>query len=176
VWFSITAYLQETNMGKNASMSSTRDPLDPHTLRDGLVRIGEVAIPKGDDAALDRYFAEDFVFHGPAGDATLKDIKSLFQAMRNAFSNFAITRERIIVDGNFVAARTRISGIFEHELTHSPVGRVRPTGKSMSYIVHHIFRYDDHGRLAEEWALLDNLEFLKQIGVELKRDTTTSRS
>jgi predicted ester cyclase len=156
-------------------MSSTGNPLAPNTLRDGLVRIGE-AIAKRDDAAVDRYFAGDFVFHGPAGDATLKDIKSLFQAMRNAFSSFAITRERIIVEGNFVSARTRISGIFEHELTHSPVGRVEPTGRSVSYVIHHIFRYDDHGRLAEEWALLDNLEFLKQIGVELKRDTTTPQS
>jgi predicted ester cyclase len=155
--------------------SSTGDPLATNTLRDGLVRIGE-AIPKGDDAALDRYFAEDFIFHGPAGDATLKDIKSLFQAMRNAFSNFAITRERIIVEGNLVSARTRISGIFENELTHSPVGCLQPTGRPVSYVIHHIFRYDDRGRLAEEWALLDNLEFLKQIGVELKRDTARLRS
>jgi predicted ester cyclase len=156
-------------MGNDAAMSSTGDPLDPNTLREGLVRIGEVAIAKGDDAALDRYFAPDFVFHGPAGDATLKDIKSLFQTMRNAFSGFAITYERIIVGGNFVAARTRISGVFEHELIHSPVGRVQPTGKSVSYIIHNIFRYNDQGQLAEEWAQLDNLEFLKQIGVELKR-------
>jgi predicted ester cyclase len=156
-------------MGNNVAMSSTKDPLDPKTLREGLVQIGEITIPKGDDAALDRYFTEDFVFHGPAGDATLKDVKSVLRTIRNAFSNFSLKYERIIVDGNFVAARTRISGIFEHELTQSPVGRVQPTGKSVSYIIHNIFRYDDQGRLAEEWALLDNLEFLKQIGVELKR-------
>jgi predicted ester cyclase len=151
-------------------MNSARNSLDPNALRDGLLRIGEVAIPAGDDdAALDSYFAEDFVFHGPAGDATLKDVKSILQAISNAFSSFSLKYERIIVDGNFVAARTRISGIFEHELTHSPVGRVQPTGKPVSYITHNIFRYDDHGRLAEEWALLDNLEFLKQIGVEMKR-------
>jgi hypothetical protein len=38
----------------------------------------------------------------------------------------------------------------------------------VSYIIHNIFRYDDQGRLAEEWVQLDNLEFLKQLGVELK--------
>jgi predicted ester cyclase len=156
-------------MDSDVAVKSTGNPLDPHNLRDGLVQIGEVAIPKGDDAALDRYFTEDFVFHGPAEDATLKDVKSILQAIRNAFSGFSLKYEHIIVDGNFVAARTRISGIFEHELIHSPVGRVQPTGKSVSYIIHNIFRYDDQGLLAEEWALLDNLEFLKQIGVELKR-------
>lgn len=169
MWLKITAYSQETNMGNDAAMNSTKDPLDPNTLREGLVQIGEVVIPKGDDAALDRYFTEDFVFHGPAGDATLKDVKLILQTMRNAFSGFSLKYERIIVGGNFVAARTRISGVFEHELTHSPVGSVQPTGKPVSYIIHNIFRYDDQGRLAEEWALLDNLEFLTQIGVELKR-------
>jgi hypothetical protein len=32
-------------------MTETGDPLDSNTLRDGLVRIGEVAIAKRDDAA-----------------------------------------------------------------------------------------------------------------------------
>ena len=43
-----TAYSQE------ASMVSTGNPLDPKTLKDELVRIGEVAIAKRDDAAFDR--------------------------------------------------------------------------------------------------------------------------
>jgi hypothetical protein len=55
-----TAYSQQ------ASMLSTGNSLDPKTLKDELVRIGEVAIAKRDDAAFDRYFAKDFVFHGPA--------------------------------------------------------------------------------------------------------------
>jgi hypothetical protein len=128
-WIAVqhTAYSQEKNMG-NAAMSTTGGPLDPNTLREGLVRLGEVAIPKGDEAALDRYFAEDFVFHGPAGDATLNDIKSLLRAIRNAFSNFTLKYELIVVGGNFAATRTRISGIFEHEFTHSPVGPVRRRG------------------------------------------------
>jgi hypothetical protein len=45
-----------------------------------------------------------------------------------------------------------MSGIFKHEFTRSPVGRVQPMGKSVSYVIHNIFRYDDQGRLVEEWA------------------------
>jgi hypothetical protein len=37
--------------------------LDPKTLAEGLVSIGEEAIAKPNDAALDGYFAENFVFH-----------------------------------------------------------------------------------------------------------------
>lgn len=157
------------NATRNAIKNATAGPLDPETLREGLVQIGEVAIPNGDDAALDRYFATNFVFHGLWGDATLNDLKSLFKALREAYSNFAMTCERIAVNGHFVSARTRVSGIFERELTRSPVGPVPPTGKPVSYPIHLVLRYDDHGRLAEQWALLDTLEFLKQVGVQLKR-------
>ena len=41
-------------MDDDAAMSSTAGPLDPNAIRHGLVRIGEVAIAKRDDAALDR--------------------------------------------------------------------------------------------------------------------------
>ena len=30
-----------------------------------------------------------------------------------------------------------------------------------------IFRRDDQGRVAEEWAVLDNLGLLRQLGVEV---------
>jgi len=153
-----------------ASMKSTDNPLDPKTLADELIRIGEVAIAKHDDAALDRYFTKDFVFHGPAGDATLGDLKTLWEAMRKAFTGFAVMRERIMVDGHFVAARTRMSGIFQHEFTHSPIGLVQPTGKPVSLVIHNFFRYDDQGRLAEEWAQFDNLGFLKELGVGSSRE------
>jgi hypothetical protein len=33
-----------------------------------LIRIGDEAIAREDDAALRAYFAEDYVFHGPGGD------------------------------------------------------------------------------------------------------------
>ena len=33
-----------------------------------LIRIGNEAIARQDDAALRAYFTEDYVFHGPGGD------------------------------------------------------------------------------------------------------------
>jgi predicted ester cyclase len=141
--------------------------LDPTTLSDGLVRIGDEAIAKPNEAALDAYFADEFVFHGPGGDATLDDLKQLWAGMREAFTGFAVTRDQILVEGNFVAARTRMSGIFEREFAYGPIGPVQPTGKPVSFQIFNFFRYDNEGRLAEEWAQLDNLGLLKQLGVEM---------
>jgi hypothetical protein len=37
-----------------------------------LIRIGDEAIARKDDAALRAYFAEDYVFHGPGGRSGLR--------------------------------------------------------------------------------------------------------
>jgi hypothetical protein len=65
----------------------------------GLARIGEDAIAKANNTALDDYFARDFVFHGPDGDATLDDLKQLWAGMRHAFTEFTVTRDQILVQG-----------------------------------------------------------------------------
>lgn len=132
----------------------------------GLVRIGEEGIATEDDAALDAYFADDFVFHGPDGDMDLSALKSLWAAQRDAFTDFTITRGHVVVEGAFVAAQTTFAGVFERELTQSPVGALPPTGERFTLHLINIFRYDETGRLAEEWAQFDNREMLRQLGAE----------
>ncbi len=141
--------------------------LDQKTLAEGLERIGEEAIAQHNDAALDDYFADGFVFHGPDRDATLDDLKQLWAGMRAAFTGFAVTRDAILIQGNMAAARTRMAGTFEHEYAYSPIGTVQPTGRPVSFQIINFFRYDDEGRLAEEWAQMDNLGLLRQLGVDV---------
>jgi predicted ester cyclase len=93
--------------------------------------------------------------------------------MREALDGFSVSRDQILVQGNFVAARTRMSGIFEREYAYSPIGPVPPTGKPVSFQIINIFRYDDEGRLAEEWAQLDNLGQPEQLGVDLAAASRT---
>jgi predicted ester cyclase len=85
--------------------------------------------------------------------------------LRAAFSNLRIVREQIIVDGNFLAARTAFSGDFAGVFMYSPIGRVEPTGQHLEWEVIGIFRYDNHGRLAEEWVQTDYRSFLTKLGV-----------
>ena len=132
----------------------------------GLIRIGEQGIVREDDAAIDAYFAEGFVFHGPEGDVDLAALKTLWAAMREAFTDFTITREHIVAEGNRVATLTTFAGVFEREFTQSPVGPLPPTGERFTLPLINLFRYDEAGRLAEEWAQLDNRRFLRQLGAE----------
>jgi predicted ester cyclase len=72
----------------------------------------------------------------------------------------------IVVEGNDVACQTTIAGTFVREFTHSPVGPLSPTGKRVVFEEINIFRYDNAGRLAEEWIQTDNCSVLRQLGAE----------
>jgi predicted ester cyclase len=131
----------------------------------GLVRIGDEAIAREDDAKLRDYFADDYVFHGPSGDLGFEELRAYFASLRAAFSNLRLVREQIIADGRFLAARNTSSGDFTGVFTHSPIGPVDPTGQHLEWEVMNTFRYHDDGRLAEEWVQTDYLSFLTKLGV-----------
>jgi predicted ester cyclase len=130
-----------------------------------LIRIGDEAIAREDDEALRAYFTDDYVFHGPGGDLSFDHLRAYFESLRFAFSDLRIVREQIVVDGNLLAARTVFSGDFNGAFTYSPIGPVEPNGQHLEWEVIGIFKYDDDGRLAEEWVQTDYRSFLTKLGV-----------
>jgi predicted ester cyclase len=129
-----------------------------------LIRIGDEAIAREDDAALRAYFSEGYVFHRPGGDLSFDQLRAYFASLRAAFSDLRLVREQIIVDGSFLAARTTFSGDFTGVFTYSPIGPAEPTGQHLKWEVIGIFRYDDQGRLAEEWVQTDYRSFVTKLG------------
>jgi predicted ester cyclase len=133
----------------------------------GLVRIGELEITGEDQAAVDAYFAPNFKFHGPDGrELDHQGLQAYFGALRAAFDDLTIERGIVIVEDNYVACQTSIAGTFVREFTHSAVGPVPPNGQRVRFELTNIFRYDDEGRLAEEWIQTDNRSVLRQLGAE----------
>ena len=130
-----------------------------------LIRVGDEAIATEDEAKLRAYFAADYVFHGPGGDLSSDELRTYFASLRAAFSGLRIVREQINVDGNFLAARTTFSGDLTGVFTYSPIGPVEPTGQHLEWEVIGTFRYNDDGRLAEEWVQTDYRSFLTKLGV-----------
>src|SRR6185295_2655472 len=120
-----------------------------------LIRIGDEAIAREDNAGLRAYFADDYAFHGPGGDLGFDELSAYFASLRAAFSDLQLVREQIVVDANFLAARTTFSGDFTGVFTYSPIGPVEPTGQHLEWEVLGTFRYDDRGRLAEEGVQTD---------------------
>jgi predicted ester cyclase len=136
-----------------------------------LIRIGDEAIAHEDAAKLRAYFADGYVFHGPGAELTFDELSAYFASLRAAFSNLRLVREQIIVDGNFMAARTTFSGDFTDVFTYSPVGPVEPNGQHLEWELIGIFRYDDDGRLAEEWVQTDYRSFVTKLGVTTTEST-----
>jgi predicted ester cyclase len=130
-----------------------------------LIRIGDEAIAREDEAALRAYFADDYVFHGPAGELGFDHLSAYFASVRAAFSGLRVAREQIIAEANLLAARTTFSGDFTGVFTYSPIGPVEPNNQHLEWELIGIFRYHDDGRLAEEWVQTDYRSFLTKLGV-----------
>ena len=62
--------------------------------------------------------------------------------------------------------QTSITGTFVRQFTHSPGGPLQPNGRRVVFELTNIFRYDEQGRLAEEWIQTDNRSLLRQLGAE----------
>jgi predicted ester cyclase len=141
-------------------MIATRDELVAR-----LIRAGELQVLGGDQAETDSYFdTQQFRFHGPAGlETDYPGLANYFKAVRAAFDDRSIRRGIIIAEGSYIACQTWIEGRFVREFTHSPAGPLGPNGQRVVWDLSNIFRFDDQGRLVEEWVRTDHRSFLRQL-------------
>lgn len=142
-------------------MTMTRDDLVAR-----LVRAGELEVSGASPAEVDSYFdTAQFRFHGPDGFETdYAGLTRYFESIRAAFDDRSIRRGIIVVEGLHVACQTWIEGRFVREFTQSPAGPLPPNGRQVIWDLANIFRFDDHGRLVEEWVRTDYRSFLRQLG------------
>src|SRR5918996_6447540 len=132
-----------------------------------LIRTGELEVSGEHQAEVEAYFAPDFAFHGPDGaELDYDGLQDYFASLRYAFDDLSISRGIMVVEGEYVACQTTIAGTFVREFTHSPVGALPPNGKRVRFDLTNIFRYDEQGRLADEWIQTDNRSVLRQLGAE----------
>jgi len=131
-----------------------------------LVRAGELEVSGENQDEVGTYFdTENFVFHGPDGfDADYAGLTEYFRSVRAAFDDRTIRRGIIIAEGEYIACQTWIEGTFARPFTQSPAGRVEPNGTRVVMDLMNIFRFDDQGRLIEEYVRTDYRSLLRQLG------------
>jgi predicted ester cyclase len=139
---------------------------DPKMLVARLKKAGEAEVLGADQAEIDSYFdTKQFRFHAQDGfDTDFAGLNDYFKSVRAAFDDRSIRRGIIVVQGNYVACQTWIEGTFAREFTMSPVGPLSANGKRVVWDLSNIFRFDDQGRLVEEWVRTDNRSLLRQLG------------
>lgn len=110
-------------------------------------------------------WADDAQNHGRP--ATPERLRLLFTSLRTAFPDRHHEFLRVIAEGDLVVAYMRNSGTFgdipELKVDRTDYLTAAPTGSPYSVEAMHIFRLAN-GKIAEHWAVRDDLELLAQLG------------
>ena len=104
-------------------------------------------------------YADDLTVHGyPPGVEGKAGVSEFYRSFRNAFSDFELTIEDVLTDGDKVAVRYRLRGTHSDELMGVPA-----SGKPVDVEGQSFFRFEN-GRVVERWQALDGAALLTQLG------------
>jgi predicted ester cyclase len=124
-------------------------------------RLNHEAFNLGDESAAEKYLAADFLNH-TSGKRGIEDFRRIVRYVRAAFPDGRSTFDQEIAEGDRVMLLMTSSGTHLGEI-HVPWGTIPPTGKRVSWQSVRIYRIED-GKIAEHWAVRDDLTMLLQIG------------
>ena len=121
----------------------------------------DALVTEGDVGAVDEYLSGDFINHDPPiglpPDA--EGMRTAGALFREAFPDWHSELHALIAEGDVVVERFTAAGTQEGE-----VMGMAPTGQAVSLPGINIFRLRD-GRIVERWGRLDELGYLRQLGV-----------
>ena len=112
---------------------------------------------------LDELLAPTYVLYLPGNPpiSGIEPAKQLMVAYTTAFPDLQLTTEDLIAEGNIVAIRNTWHGTHQGTFQGLP-----PTGKRVMFTGSDFFRCID-GKITEQWAELDTLGLLRQLGAIL---------
>jgi predicted ester cyclase len=110
---------------------------------------------------VEELFAADFAANGRA--LGVEDVKGAIARHHREFPGYRITVEEMVAEGDAVVIRAVVSGTHAGEARIGGI-RVPATGKPATWRGFVLFRIAG-GKIAEEWAVTDNLGLLQQLGV-----------
>ncbi len=124
-----------------------------------ITRSFYAAITEGTFSIIDELVSETFIEHEETPtDADGRDgLHELFQAMHAAFTDFAITIEDMVAEGDKVFVRATMQGIQRAEFLGIP-----SKGKPMLVPVADMLRFEN-GRIVEHWGLMDTGQMMQQL-------------
>lgn len=131
--------------------------------REVLNRFVEEGVNVGNFDIMKELFTPDYVSHNPLGHQSREEVAATLGALREALSNFEMSLPIVSIDGNRAATLRIVTGTFDREF-HTPNGVIPPNGKDIRVEMVCMLRFDDDGKLAEDWTQFDNLNLLTQLG------------
>jgi steroid delta-isomerase-like uncharacterized protein len=116
---------------------------------------------RGDLGVVGDLLHEDYVDNDPpwGADGTREGMRAAGAMIRAALPDWRSELHLLVAEGDVVVERFTASGTHRGELMG-----VAPTGRVLSLPGINIFRLRD-GRITQRWGRLDELGFLRQLGV-----------
>lgn len=126
------------------------------------VRLGLELWNQHDWRCHDVLHADDIVFHGgPEGmDPTLEGMHERVAEIWEAMPDSRIELFRQVAEGDLFTIHYKVTGTHEGELLGAA-----PTGRRIEFEVIWIYRFGSEGKIVEAWGLIDELSFLRQLGL-----------
>lgn len=118
-------------------------------------------INAGDIDGFGNMLADDFVEHEvtPGLAPTKEGVMTFFRMQRAAFPDMRLDAEDVLVSGDKVVARVRITGTHQGEFMGMPA-----TGKQVNVQLIDILRFGADGLAHEHWGVMDALALMQQLG------------
>ena len=134
-----------------------------HAKKEKARRLLEEAFGQGDTSVIDEVLHSDFVCYDPnsqAGEIRGADtFKGEIEYFRQAVPDLTYTVEDQLAEGDEVVTRWKASGTHQGEFFG-----VAPTGNRLEFTGIQIDRFDESGKMIEEWPEYDLLGAMRQLG------------
>jgi steroid delta-isomerase-like uncharacterized protein len=122
-------------------------------------RAFEEILSKGRFELAEQLYAKDFVNHGIHRDVSLQEDQAALKGWHQAFSDIAITPQKLIAEDDLVTIYWIARG------TNTGTGNGLPaTGKKAELAGITIWRIVDD-KIKEEWSAFDQLSMMQQLGL-----------
>lgn len=112
---------------------------------------------EGNPELLDMAYAPDYRNH--FNGETIAGLKQGLSTVRSAFSDFTITIDDEIADGDKLIARWTARGVHSGEYLG-----LAATGTRVEYTGIHVVRFEN-GQIVDEWSLADEIGLMRQLGL-----------
>jgi steroid delta-isomerase-like uncharacterized protein len=131
--------------------------------KEKMRRVLEEAFGQGKTEVVDEVLDSDFVCWDPNSETGeirgAETIKGEIEYFRNAFPDFFWRVEEQVAEGDRVTTRYTLGGTHQGEFFGVP-----GTGKRIEITGINIDRFDENGKLVEEWAEYDLLGAMRRMG------------
>lgn len=116
---------------------------------------------KGNTAAVDEFFAENYVGHSMTGKEDIRDrevLKQNLTKIRTSFPDVYLTLDEVLFDQGNVVARWTGKATHKGDFEGIPASNKPVTVRGIT-----MYRVAD-GKIAETWAVWDSASLMRQIG------------